>query len=433
MNNLDCYILVGARVVDPGNNIDEVMDVGVQSGKIVSPFDIPDAQRIDLSGKILTPGLIDMHVHLRKPGGGDKEDFKSGTMAAAAGGFTTIVIMPNTSPVADNTSIIDYIKRQTASYAVVNVLPAGAFTKGIAGKEMSGIASLKKAGVVALTDDGKCVQNHKLMRNIFTYAKNLNLPILDHCEDEFLAEDGVAHEGYFSTINGLRGIPSAAEDIIVARDVILAKATDWKVHIQHISSRGSVELVKDARSNGIAVTAEVTPHHIALSDKDIKGFDTNFKMNPPLRSEDDRLRILEGLKDGTISVIATDHAPHSETDKLKEFDYAPFGIVGLETAVAVCMTELYHKEVLSISELISKFTVGPAEVLGTNAGNIDEGMQADLTIIDPDVEHILDKGKFYSKSSNTPFDGYQAKGKAIATIVNGRFVYSELEDAKGMF
>lgn len=298
-------------------------------------------------------------------------------------------------------------------------------SKGLRGEEMAPIGSLKNSGVVALSDDGRCIQNHELMLHVVEYAKSFNLPVLDHCEDEKLTGGGVMHYGEWSALLGMKGIMSAAEELIIARNIIFARMTDWNIHIQHISTAESVALVRNARQRNIKVTAEVTPHHLTLTDRKIKQFDTNFKMNPPLRSEEDRQALLSALKDGTITVIATDHAPHTETAKLVEFDFAPCGIIGLETAVPLCFTELYHSGLLTLSELIAKFTTGPAEVLRIDAGTLQPGKPADVTIIDPDHEFVINKADFVSKSSNSPFDGQKVKGKVISTMIDGEFIYRE--------
>jgi dihydroorotase len=427
MKNSKNFILEGGRVIDPENGIDKIMDIGIDSGIFCEPEKVTNPQRVNVSGLIIAPGFIDMHVHLRQPGAVDKETIKTGSKAAAAGGFTTILAMPNTKPVADTAGSIDYLRRNAEENAIINVLPAGCITKGREGKEMAGIGGLKKAGIVAITDDGDCVHYNELMYHVLEYSKTFDLTVLDHCEDDTLAADGLVHDGYWAAINGLRGIPSASEVIMVARDIILTEAVEGKIHIQHVSAADSVRYIRDAQERGIAVSAEATPHHITLTDECIKDFDTNFKMKPPLRTERDRQAIIDGLKDNTISVIATDHAPHTETDKLVEFSFAPFGVIGLETAVSVCLTELYHKGILNISEFVSKFTKGPADVLGIEAGSIELGKKADITILNTEIEYVIDKNKFYSKSRNTPFNGRRVTGKAVAAIVDGKFIYSEIQ------
>lgn len=423
-------IYKGARVIDPARNIDKVMDIGVENGVFADPATLKDAEVVDLAGYVLAPGFIDLHVHLRQPGKTDAETIHTGTLAAAAGGFTSIVAMPNTSPCADNPGTIHYIRTYAQAEGVVKVLPCGAITKGLEGQEMAGIGGLKAAGVVALSDDGKCVQNHELMRHVIEYSRTFKLPILDHCEDKVLASGGVMHEGHWSVFLGMKGMAAAAEELIVARDAILARTAGWKVHIQHVSTKGSLSIIRTAQKEGVQITAEATPHHISLTDVEIKKFDTNYKMNPPLRSEEDRLAVIEGLRDGTITVIATDHAPHTNTAKTVEFDYAPFGIIGLETAVQICLTELYHKQYLDLPALISKFTKGPADVLGMPIGTLENGRPADITILDPEKEGVVDADKFYSKSRNTPFNGYRYKGLAVGTIVDGKCVFSLLDSLK---
>ena len=426
------YILEGARVIDPVNGVDEVMNIGIDSGLFCEPEKVRNPVTIKLHGLVLTPGFIDMHVHLRQPGNVDKETIQTGTMAAAAGGFTSIVAMPNTKPVADNAAVIGYLKRHAEEDGFVNVLPTGCMTKGLGGQEMAAIGSMKKAGVVAVTDDGGCVHHNELMYHVLEYSRTCNLTVLDHCEDFTLSAGGAVHDGYWCATLGYKGISSASETIMVARDIILSEAAEWKIHIQHVSAEGSIRFIRDAQKRGIAVSAEATPHHIALNDECIKTFDTNFKMKPPIRSEKDRLAIIEGLKDNIIAVIATDHAPHTETDKLREFDYAPFGVIGLETAISVCLTELYHPGHLTLPELIAKFTKGPADVLGMDIGSIKIGEFADLTILNTELEHTIDKNKFYSKSRNTTFHGKKVKGKAVGTVVKGEFVYSEIDGIDGI-
>ena len=430
MKKQNNWILTGARVIDPVNNIDEVRNVYIKDGILVDEAAMQgvEAEELDLTGKVVAPGFIDVHVHLRQPGKVDAETVRTGTMAAAAGGFTTVVAMPNTSPVTDNAAQVQYIRELAERDGIVHVLPCGALSKGLAGEEMAPIGSLASAGVAALSDDGKCVQNHELMRHIVEYASNFDLPIMDHCENTALAAGGVMHEGYWSVLLGMKGQPSAAEELMISRNIMLARMTGCRIHMQHVSARESVALLRNARANGIPVTGEATPHHIALTDVEIKRFDTNYKMNPPLRSEDDRMAVIEGLQDGTLTIIATDHAPHTQTAKQVEFDYAPFGIIGLETAVPVTMTELVHKGYLTLPQLISKFTKGPAELLKLPIGSLSIGGAADVTVIDPDVEHTIDINSFYSKSRNTPFHGYQARGWTAATFVDGICVHSRLDE-----
>lgn len=417
------YIFENARVIDPIQNLDAVTDIAVADGKVADPAHVKYAERIDLKGKVLTPGFVDLHVHLRHPGNTAAETIHTGTLAAAAGGFTSIVAMPNTSPCADNPGTIHFVLTHAEHEGVVKVLPCGAMTKNLEGKEMSAIGSLKAAGAVALSDDGRCVQDHQLMRHIVHYSKTFDLPILDHCGDKLLEAEGVMNEGQWSVLLGMKGMPCAAEELMIYRNIILSRLTDWKIHMQHVSAKESVKILRQARKDGIRVSGEATPHHIALTDAEIKRFDSNYKMNPPLRSEEDRQALLEGLADDTLTVIATDHAPHTTTSKMVEFDYAPFGIIGLETAFQICCTELYHKGVLSLPHLISKLTRGPAEVLGLDIGNLKIGNPADITILDIDRENVIDPATFKSKSRNTPFGGYKAKGCVAGTLVNGKFVY----------
>lgn len=423
--NGDKYIFKGARVIDPARGIDQVMDIGVADGCFADPGEIANPQVVELGGKVLAPGFIDLHVHLRQPGNNMAETIASGTAAAAAGGFTSVVAMPNTNPPADNAGAIEFLRQTAAQKGVVRVLPCGCMTKNYEGLEMAGIGSLKAAGVVALSDDGRCIQDHSLMRHVVEYAKSFNLPILDHCEEKTLAAEGVMNEGKWSVLLGMSGISGASEELIVARNIILARQIGWKIHMQHVSVKESVRLLRDARAQGIPVSGEATPHHLTLNDEYIKTYDTNYKMNPPLRSEEDRLALIEGVADGTITVIATDHAPHTQTAKLVEFDYAPFGIVGLETALPVCYTELVAKRVIGLPALVKLLTTGPAEVLGIDAPSLECGRPADLVIFDPARKYTIDAEKFKSNSRNTPFHGCQVQCKVCMTLVNGRPVYVE--------
>jgi dihydroorotase len=421
-------IIRNGRIIDPANHRDEMDDFFISDGKIVEQSALRDPrsaiEEIDATGLIVAPGLIDIHVHLREPGFTHKETIESGARAAAAGGFTTIVCMPNTSPVADNPSTIAWIKDRAAEVASVNVLPAGAISKSLAGEELAPLGSFVKAGVVAITDDGRCIQNHELMRRAIEYARMVDLPVMDHCQDYNLVGNGVVHEGYWSTLLGLPGWPAAGEEAMVARNVLLAELADHQIHCQHISSAGSVRLLREARARGVKVSGEVCPHHIALTDDAIENFDTNFKMNPPLRASEDVDGLLEGITDGTLSILASDHAPHAFFEKEVEFDAAPFGIVGLETELGLFLDLLVHKrQTVDLSRLIEMYTVEPARLLKLSAGTLSLGAVADVTLIDPDFDWTVDATKFQSLSRNTPFDGWKLKGRAVRTIVAGKTVW----------
>ena len=412
------------RVIDPANQVDTVRDVCVRDGKIAAE-PAPDAPVLDATGLVVTPGLIDLHVHLREPGRSDKETIETGTRCAACGGFTTVVCMPNTSPPADNAGSIAFIKQRAEAVGCVNVFPTGTISKNLEGTEMAPIGSLKRAGVVAITDDGHCVQNNELMRRALEYAKMFELPLMDHCQDNSLVSDGVMHEGYWSHLLGLKGWPSVGEEVIVARNIMLAELADWHIHCQHLSSARSVRLVREAKKRGVKISAEACPHHFTLTDENCKGYDTNFKMNPPLRTPRDVEAILEGLADGTIEVICSDHAPHCAFEKEVEFDKAPFGIIGLETELALSLMALVHKKLLTLPQLVEKFTTGPARLLRLNKGTLSVGADADITVMDPAREWVYDVNQTASKSRNTPFHGWSLKGKAVATIVGGRVAWQE--------
>jgi dihydroorotase len=421
-------VIRNGRVVDPANGRDEVADLFITDGRIVDESAIRDPQsaieEIDARNLIVSPGLIDIHVHLREPGFSHKETIESGARAAAAGGFTTIVSMPNTSPAADNPSTIAWIKDRAAEVGCVHVLPAGAISKNIAGDELAPLGSLLKAGVVAITDDGRCIQNHELMRRAVEYAQMVGLPVLDHCQDYNLVGNGVVNEGYWSTLLGLPGWPSAGEEAIVARNILLAELCDHSIHCQHISSAGSVRLLREARQRGIKVTGEICPHHIALTDSAIENFDTNCKMNPPLRSAGDVDALLAGISDGTLSILASDHAPHASFEKEVEFDMAPFGIVGLETELGLFLTLLIHKHhAIDLTRLIAMYTLEPANLLNLQAGTLSVGATADVTLIDPDLEWTVNASEFQSLSRNTPFDDWKLRGRAVRTIVDGKTVW----------
>ena len=418
------YILKNARIIDPGRGIDAVGDIGIENGLVADPGKVKKPTVMDLAGKVLTPGFIDLHVHLRQPGNTMAETIASGTAAAAAGGFTSVVAMPNTSPAADTAGAIEYLRQSAARTGVVRVLPCGCMTKGYAGQEMAGIGSLKTAGVVALSDDGKCIQDHALMRHVVEYAKSFGLPILDHCEDNYLAAGGVMHEGKWSVLLGMNGMNGAAEELMISRNIILARQIGWSIHMQHVSVKESVELLRKARAEGIAVTGEATPHHLSLTDENIKKYDTNYKMNPPLRSEEDRQALIQGVADGTITAIATDHAPHTATAKLVEFDHAPFGIIGLETALSVTYTVLVDSGIMQLPEYVKRLTTGPAEILRMKGYDLAEGKAADIAVFDPEAEYVIDPAKFKSKSRNTPFGGRKVKCRPLFTFVGGKLAYS---------
>jgi dihydroorotase len=425
---MSATIIRNGRVIDPANKRDEVADLLIVDGKIapVSQLSTLSSQpdEINASNLIVCPGLIDMHVHLREPGFTHKETIESGARAAAAGGFTTIVCMPNTSPVPDNPSTIAWIKDRAAEAACVNVLPMGAISKNLAGEELAPIGSLAQAGIVAITDDGHCIQNHELMRRAVEYARMVGLPVLDHCQDYNLVGNGVVHEGYWSTLLGLPGWPAAGEEAIVMRNILLAELCDHPIHCQHITTAGSVRLLREARSRGVKVSGEVCPHHIALTDEAIQDFDANYKVNPPLRSQADVDALLEGIADGTLSILCSDHAPHADFEKEVEFDAAPFGIIGLETELGLFFNLLVHKHrKIDIVRLIEMYTVEPARLLRIGAGTLSIGAPADVTLIDPALEWTVKIDKFESASRNSPFDGWKLKGRAVRTIVAGKTVW----------
>ncbi len=416
-------VIRNGRIIDPANQRDEIADLFVVDGKIAKANG-KDAEVIDATGLIVAPGLIDLHVHLREPGFAWKETIESGARSAAAGGFTTVVCMPNTSPVADSPATISWIKR-AAEGACVNVLPSGAISKGLMGEELAPIGSLQRAGVVAITDDGRCVQNNELMRRAVEYARMVGVPVLDHCQDYNLVGNGAVHEGYWSTLLGLPGWPSIGEEVIVMRNVLLADCCDHHVHCQHVSAAGSVRILREARERGVKISGEVCPHHIALTDDAIQNFDTNFKMNPPVRTNEDIAALLEGIADGTIDILCSDHAPHAQFEKEVEFDAAPFGIVGLETELGLFLDLLVHKnKTIALPRLIEMYTVNPARLLQSDAGTLSVGRAADVTLIDPDLEWTVDAKSFQSMSRNTPFDGWKLKGRAVRTIVGGKTVWS---------
>jgi dihydroorotase len=461
MSDAHSLLLTAGRIIDPANRRDEVADLLILDGKISAIG--PDAaqrapagvKKINAKGLVVCPGLIDLHVHLREPGQTQKETIATGTACAARGGFTSVVCMPNTAPAIDSSATVALVHERAAQSALVNVFVAGAITKGIAGEELAQIGALKKAGVVAITDDGHCVQNNDMMRRALEYARMFDLPVMDHCQDYSLVTDGVMHEGYWSTLLGLRGWPSAGEEMIVARNILLAETTGGHVHCQHLSAAGSVRLLREAKRRGVPISGEACPHHFTLTDAAVAGsekfwagdgkqvfqtrtpeletrnlpgwpsYHTNFKMNPPLRSAADRAAIIEGLVDGTIEILGSDHAPHCNYEKEVEFDYAPFGIIGLETELALSLMQLYHAKHLSLPDLLAKFTVNPARLLKLAKGTLSVGADADVTVFDLDREWTYTAKDTASKSQNSPFFGWTLKGKALATIVGGRIVWQE--------
>ncbi|RXK55508.1 dihydroorotase [Oleiharenicola lentus] len=413
------------RVIDPASKRDAKGDVFIADGKFVkspTPAQKKSAQVIDAKGLVVCPGLVDIHVHFREPGQTHKETILTGSQAAAAGGFTTVVCMPNTSPVVDNAGTVTLIKAAAAA-APVHVYPTGCITVGMKGQALAPHGSLQKAGVVALTDDGLCVQSNELMHRAVEYAKMFGLSILDHCQDESMTEKAVMNEGVVSTRLGLKGWPHAAEDIIVARNIILSRYTGAHIHMQHISSAHSVELMRQAKKNGVNVTAEATPHHIAFTEEALGTYDTHFKMNPPLRTEADRKAIIAGLRDGTLDCIGTDHAPHAPEEKDREFDYAPNGIIGLETALPVCLDILVKKSKFQLSHVIDLMTRKAADILKLPAGTLAPGATADVCIFDPAETWLYNTYGAFSKSINSPWDKQNLTGRVKTTIVSGKVVY----------
>ena len=414
------------RVIDPASKRDGIGDVFIADGKFVASLSAQQkkrAKKIEARGLVVCPGLVDIHVHFREPGQTHKETILTGSHAAAAGGFTTVVCMPNTAPVADNAGTIELINN-AARKAAVHVYPTGCITVGMKGTQLAPHGSLKKAGVVAITDDGLCVTNNELMRRAVEYAKMFDLSVLDHCQDETLTKDAVMNEGTVSTRLGLRGWPHAAEDIIVARNIILSSYSGAHIHMQHISSAMSVELMRRAKKDGINVTAEATPHHIALTEEALGTYDTNFKMNPPLRTEKDRKAIIAGLKDGTLDCIGTDHAPHAPDEKDREFDYAPNGITGLETALPVCFQVLVRENKFKLPHVIDLMTRRAADVLKLPAGKMAVGENADVCLFDPEEKWLYSARNGFSKSLNSPWSGQELTGRVKTTIVSGRIVFS---------
>ncbi len=421
-------LLRGARVVDPAGGLTGERDLLVEGDRIAAverDLGYVHAPALDLAGRVVVPGLIDLHVHLRDPGLTEKEDIASGGRSAAAGGFTSIVCMPNTDPPIDSAEVVQYVRERAAEEAPVNVYVAGAITRGLKGRELSDLESLAAAGVVLFTDDGEAVMKADLMLKAMYRAKELDVPVAPHCEDADLAGDGVMNDGPLARRLGLPGIPAVAEEVMVARDLVLAKATGARVHITHLSTAGSLELVRAARSQGVRVTCDVTPHHLVLTEEAVAELAANAKMYPPLRTEADVAALRAGLRDGSIDAIATDHAPHTPAEKARGCLEAPKGIVGLETALALCLDRLVHAGVLSLAELVRKMSVNPARIIGLPCPGIVPGAPADFTVIDLNHRWRVDASRFASKGRNSPFHGWELRGKPVLTMVGGRIVYHE--------
>ncbi len=423
-------LIKNGRIIDPSRKYDKVGDVLIENGKITQIGGVIDqklANIIDASGKIVSPGFVDLHTHLREPGREDKETIETGARAAICGGFTTVCAMPNTEPACDDQAHVKFILERAQEVKLANVIPVGAITKGRHGKEMTEMMELRQAGCLAVSDDGESVADAGVMHRALEYASMADMLVIAHCEDKHLAGEGVMHEGYWSTVLGLAPIPAEAESTIVERDIQLAEMSGARLHIAHVSAAKSVEIIRQGKKRGVKVTAEATPHHFTLKDEALKTYDTNFKVNPPLRTGEDVEAIKKALKDGTIDAIATDHAPHLESEKEKEFDFAPFGMIGLETALSLAVMELVDKGYLDWPGLIEKLSVNPCRILGYDRGSLAEGAVADITIIDPNKDWIYRKEDIKSRSSNSPFIGWKLKAAVTDVLVGGKVV---LKDGK---
>jgi len=423
---MPALLIKNGRVIDPRAGHDAVADVLISEGVVRGlgkNLTAAGAEVFDATGLIVAPGFIDMHVHLREPGFEHSETIETGSRAAAAGGFTSICPMPNTSPVNDRKTVTTYIVETARRHAIVNVFPIGAITKGSAGEELAAIGSMKQAGAVAISDDGRPVMNARVMRRAMEFAQGFGLPVINHCEDLHLSAGGDMHEGLESVRLGLRGIPGCSEDVMVARDILLAELTGARYHVAHISSAHSVEMVAFAKARGLAITAEATPHHLTLTDTDMTPYDSSFKMKPPLRSRKDVNAVVEGIVNGAVEVIATDHAPHPGDEKMQEFERCPFGILGLETAIGIALEQLVHSGKIGLVRMVALFTANPARILGIDRGTLAPGAPGDVTIFSTDREWTYDVNKSFSKSRNTPFDGKTFCGGPVATVVSGEIVW----------
>jgi len=426
---MSSLLIYGGRVIDPASGFDGLADVLIVDGLIEAVglnLNAESAPRFDATGRIVAPGFIDMHVHLREPGIEHAETIETGARAAAAGGFTTICCMANTIPVNDSATVTSYIVQRAREVACVNVFPIGAITKGSLGEELAAIGSMHSAGIVAISDDGRPVMNARVMRRAMELARAFDLTVIDHCEDLNLSAGGDMHEGMQSVRLGLRGIPSSSEDVMVARDLLLAEQTGARFHVAHLSTRRSVAMVAYARSRGLKVSCEVTPHHFAITDEELSGYDSNYRMKPPLRCHADVDAIIDGIVSGVVDAIATDHAPHAGSEKMQEFERCPFGITGLETAIGLSLGELVHKGRIPLSRMVELFTTGPANVLKLDRGTLKPGAQGDVTVFDLDAEWTFDVQESYSKSRNSPFNGRRFRGGPIATIVGGKPVWNRV-------
>jgi dihydroorotase len=419
-------LIQNGRVIDPSQGMDRKADVLLREGKIAAIGDaLPanGAERFDAAGCIVAPGFIDLHVHLREPGREYAETIESGGRAAAAGGFTSVVSMPNTRPVNDSAAVTHFIIETARKQAPVNVFPAGAISANSKGERLAPIAEMREAGIAAITDDGMPVMNSNLMRQAMSYAAGLGLTVIDHCEDSNLTAGGQMHEGFPALRLGLAGISASSEEILVSRDILLAAETGARFHVAHLSTAGALEMVRQAKRQGLPVTCEVTPHHFTLTDEDVRDYDTNYKMKPPLRSREDRETLLQGLADGTVDAIATDHAPHAGSEKMQEFDAAPFGVIGLETALGLALGRLVHTGRISLVRLVELLSTQPARIVGLDRGSLRVGSVADVSILDPERRWTYDANQSCSRSRNSPFHGVSFRGGPVATVVAGQIVW----------